>query len=80
MAVDEKRNETLLDLFTQPGWKMLMSELEEARYTLASTTHLLDTEAELHRRKGEILQMDKLLSLESLVRHQLMEAAEEMFE
>ena len=71
------REEILLDLFIHPGWKMVMEEMEEARHLMVSTTHNLNTERELWKRKGVIEQLSNLLSYEDVFRAELDEAERE---
>ena len=65
----DRHDEVMLDLFIQPGWKVLMSELEQVQRALVETVHNLDSERELWKRKGEIQQVSLFLSYESNLRH-----------
>ena len=65
---DKNAQDALLDLFIQPGWKIVMGEMRDALRTMIETTHLLEAEHELWKRKGEIQQLSQLLNYESLIK------------
>ena len=71
------REEHLLDLFIHPGWKIVIEEMEQAKDLMVSTTHTLNTERELWKRKGIIEQLSNFLSYEDVFRAELDEAERE---
>ena len=71
--MDQDDQECLLDLFIQPGWKMVMDEMKEALRQMIETTHLLEAEHELWKRKGEIQQLSQFINYENLVKAQINE-------
>ena len=58
----------------QPGWQLLMDEMQEALDNLQRTTHTLNTVEDLHKRKGEIQKLSELLAYETIIRNQIEEA------
>lgn len=72
-----KDQESLIDTFATPGWKLLMIEMAEARDHLARTCHMLNTVAELHHRKGSIAQLDSLLAYETVLRNEMIQEADD---
>ena len=69
--MDKKEQEELLDLFIHPGWKRVIAEMQEALRTMVETTHLLEAEHELWKRKGEIQQIAQFINYEALVKAQI---------
>ena len=70
---DQKRLDTLLDLFIHPGWQLFMDEMREAHGVLVETAWTLKDERQLYQRKGEIQKLGELLSYESLMKMQASE-------
>ena len=71
---DAKRFDALLDMYASPGWKLLMDEMQEAMNSLQMTAHMLTTERELYKRKGEIQKLAEFLAHETVTRSHIAEA------
>jgi len=71
---DEERENILLDLFIQPGWKLLMEEMTEAHFVLVETAWTVKDEKTLYQRKGEIQKLSELLSFEAFTKAQAEDA------
>lgn len=72
-----KDQEALIDLFAMPGWEILFQEMTEAREHLARTCHMLNTEVELHHRKGAIAQLDSFLAYPTVLKNTMREEVED---
>ena len=71
MIETTKEEDAYLELFLQPGWKLLSDQWREARQMLVETCHTLETERALWRRKGEIQKLDELIAFEALIKMQI---------
>lgn len=69
--MDRIDRETMLDLFIHPGWKLFIDEAREALRTAVETTHLLEAEHELWKRKGEIQQLSQMVNYADLIKAQM---------
>lgn len=62
----EKYYEDLIDMFQSPGWRSFLQEVQE-QIDYLENIRTVQTEAELNHRKGQLMILDNLKNLETVV-------------
>ena len=65
------REDTLLDLFLHPGWKIVQEEMGEALEAFKATSYMVTTIEGLYHRKGQIEQLERICNYETIIKSQV---------
>ena len=74
--MDQRDEDALLDMFASRGWRLFISEIEDAHRTLVETAWTVSTLEELQKRKGEIEKLGSILSYERVIKMEAKQDAE----
>jgi hypothetical protein len=66
---EKERLEIILDALTSQGFKLILDDIKEF-YDAINDINGVETEAQLHYRKGELARLGFILNLESWYQHQ----------
>lgn len=67
--------DTYFELFSSPGWKQFLKDLEESRAEFDTVVSVKDAQ-ELHQRQGQIRMIDTILGMPDMMEYAYNEAKE----
>lgn len=68
--------ETYFELFSSPGWKLFVSDLEESIEEFSNLLSIKDSK-ELHQRQGHIQMIERVIGMPDMMEYAFQQALEE---